>query len=124
MPTRRTVLAWLLVSLRRVAAALWVTLLLLGIWAVAAVVIALVLRWVLALRRVALRCTALLVVALLLLAVWILVLWIAALLGRTAVVLLRIAALPLGRIATLSLRTTVALLLVVAAAAASVVFVA
>ena len=97
---------------------------LLGIWAVAAVVIALVLRWVLALRRVALRCTALLVVALLLLAVWILVLWIAALLGRTAVVLLRIAALPLGRIATLSLRTTVALLLVVAAAAASVVFVA
>lgn len=128
LPTRRAVLARLLVPLRRIAAALWVSLLLLGIWAVAAVVIALMLRWVLALGRVALGWAAMLVVALLLLAVLILVLLIAALLimlRRTAVALLgRAAVALLWRIAALSLRrTTVVLLLVVAAAAAASVVV-
>lgn len=110
------VLARLLVSLRRVAA-LWVALRLLGVWAVAAVIVAaLVLGRVLALGRVALGCAAL-VVALLLLAVLILVL------SRVATLLLG-RVLLLWRIALLGRTAVALLLLVVAAAAASVVVVA
>lgn len=114
----RTILTRLLVSLRRIAA-LWVSLLLLRVWAVAAVIVTLVLGRVLALRRVALGCATVggLVVARLLLTVWSLVLWgIASLLLGRVLLLWRIA-LSLGR-------TAVGLLaLVVAAAAASVVLV-